>query len=119
LADLGADLGRKGQKDSSIELVKRVLAEGHQANALRDIELEGLQLGAQAGLSLPFQQADTQIGANTALFQRLMGTSGTALDDYLRSRLGRGSQTQSGGGLQSFFQMGQSMAQGGYFKGGN
>lgn len=101
-AELEALLAGTGQKDSSIELFKRLMKSGEQATALGNVELQGQAMGAEYGMQLPFQRAQSVFGANSAILARL-GAGNPALDSYLRERLA--SSTQYGSQESSGFSM--------------
>lgn len=98
-AELEAMLAGTGQKDSSIELFKRLMKGGEQARALADVQMQGQAMGAEYGMQLPFQRAQSVFGANSAILARL-GAGNPALESFLRERLAQtsstGSQTSSG-----------------------
>lgn len=91
-AGLEARLGATGQKDSSIEMVKRLLLSGDQSNALKDVELERMRAYGEYGMALPFQRAQTRIGANSQLLAQL-GVANPVLQSFLQERLGNTSTT--------------------------
>ncbi len=91
-----------GQDDSSMELVRRLAQGGEQARALESVRLQGAQLGAQYGMQLPFQRANTQIAANSAVLAKL-GVMNPALQNFLQARLAGTGQTST----QSGFSLGE------------
>jgi hypothetical protein len=103
-AELEAMLAGTGQKDSSIELFKRLMKGGEQSRALADVQLQGQAMGAEYGMQLPFQRANAAFGANSAILARL-GAGNPALESFLRERLAN--TTQTGTTTQSGFSMGE------------
>lgn len=103
-AELEAMLAGTGQKDSSIELFKRLLKSGEQARGLTDIQLQGQAMGAEYGMQLPYQRAQSVFGANSAILARL-GAGNPALESFLRERLAQTSSTSSQ--TSSGFSMGE------------
>jgi hypothetical protein len=105
---LGESLAARGIQGSSIESVDRAILE-------RDLQRQGANLldqsrveSNQALMQLPFQRAQTQIGANQALFQSILGAANPLLNSFLSSRLTNTTTTnkQSGGGLGQLVQLG-------------
>ena len=94
-AQLGEQLASRGMLGSSTEGLQRMLAQlGLEQNAANMIsQAQGQQ--ANALMNLPFQRAQTQLGANQALFQRLTGSATPALQSMLQERLAQGSTTQT------------------------
>jgi hypothetical protein len=101
-AELEGLLAGTGQKDSSIELFKRLAKSGEQATALGNIQLQGQALGAEYGMKLPYQRAQSVFGANSAILAQL-GAGNPALESFLRERLA--SSTQYGSQESSGFSM--------------
>jgi hypothetical protein len=92
-ANLDESLAAKGIQGSSIEGFQQA---GLRQQGLQDILAmvnQSRQEGANTLLNLPFQRANTQIGANQALFQRIAGASQPALSALLQSRLTNQTQT--------------------------
>jgi len=97
-ADVANNLSGTGQSDSSIEMVKRIMASGSQANALKDLAGQRASKAAEFGMQLPFQRAQTQLGANAQILAQ-MGVSSPALQSFLQERLGNSTQTQTQSGF--------------------
>lgn len=103
MAQLDEQLAARGIQGSSIEAVNRGQVFGQGVNAQANLLSQQQQLGAQSLQNLPFQRAQAQIGANQALFQRLMGASGQVVGGGLQERLAgastRTTQTQQPGAI--------------------
>ena len=104
-ANLEDTLASTGQKDSSIELVKRLLQSGEQARGFKDIQLQGQAMGAEYGMKLPYQRAEAVNNANSQILSRL-GLANPVLQSFLQERMAQGTQT----GTQSGFTMSDTMS---------
>ena len=101
-------LSSRGVSGSSSEVLGTLLNQlGTQQGINQSIYQQQAQ-GGQALLNLPFQRAQTQIGANQALFQQILGASNPALSSLTQSRIAQPTttQTQSGVGLNQIAQLG-------------
>lgn len=97
-AALEGNLAATGQKDSSIELVKRIMQGGEQATALANVRSEGAARKAQYGMALPFQRAAAMSTANSDILARL-GVANPALQAFLQERLANTTQEQTQSGF--------------------
>ena len=78
----------RGIEGSTIEAALEALAAQEGVRQSADVADQSQQFAAQAELSLPFQRAQTQLGANQQLFNQLVSASNPVLDIGLRERLG-------------------------------
>jgi hypothetical protein len=104
-AQMRDELGATGQRDSSMELMKRLMVGGRQANALKDVELTRMSSAASYGMALPFQRAESQRAANAQLLAQL-GVANPVLQGYLQERMAQGTSTTSGTSTGSSAQSG-------------
>jgi len=87
MSQLDEQLASRGIQGSSIESVNRGQVFGQGVNRMADVlsQLQGQQ--GQALMNLPFQRAQTQLGANNALFQQIAGLGSPVLNAGLQERL--------------------------------
>jgi hypothetical protein len=109
-AQMKNDLGATGQRDSSSELLRRLMVGGDQANALKDVELTRMASGAQYGMALPFQRGQMQLSANSQLLSQL-GVASPILQSFLQERMAQGTTSTSGSSTGSTSTSGGSMGE--------
>jgi hypothetical protein len=105
-------LTSRGVSGSSAEVLGTLLNQlGTQQSVAQSI-LGAQQQGGEALMNLPFMRGQQQLQANQALFQRILGSSGQALQHPLQERLAQMSSTTetSGFTMQDLMQLGQSVA---------
>lgn len=90
---LGEQLGARGVQGSSIEAVQSGILSRDAGRQVADLLSQAQGQSAQALMNLPGQRAGIQIGANQALFQRLIGAGGTGLNFGLGERAAQGTTT--------------------------
>jgi hypothetical protein len=107
-ARLGEFLSSRGQAQGTSEAVQQGLLGADLQNQINQSVIQSQLQGGQALLNLPFQRAQTQIGANQALFQRIIGAAQPALASSLQERLAQPTTTQttSGFSLGDLMQLG-------------
>jgi hypothetical protein len=109
MAQQSGQLAARGLQGSSIEAVGAGQIGSRGVDQIANLLSQQQQQGAQALMNLPFQRAQTQIGANQALLQRLTGTAGPALQASLQERLNTMTQTATGSespSLMDYFKTG-------------
>lgn len=94
LARLGEGTSQRGIAGSSMEQLNRMLAGREMSDQVRTLLSGAQQQGGQALMNLPFQRAETKIGANQALFQMLSGAANPVLANQLQGRLAQQTTTQ-------------------------
>jgi hypothetical protein len=104
------DLGATGTRDSSVELLKRLMVGGDQANALKDVELTRMASGAQYGMALPFQRGQMQLSANSQLLSQL-GVASPILQSFLQERMAQGTTSSTGSSTGSTSTSGATMGE--------
>ena len=114
MAQMDEQLAARGIQGSSIEAVNRGQVFGRGLDQIANMLSQQQAMGAQSLMNLPFQRAQTQIGANQALMQRLTGTAGAVMGTGLQERLAgattRTSQTQNPG-MIDYLKVGQQIGQ--------
>ena len=93
-SQLGEQLASRGIQGSSIEAVQRGQLGSRGLDQIANLLSQESAQGGQALLNLPFQRAQTQLGANQTLLQRLTGTGGLGAQLGLQERLAQGTSTQ-------------------------
>ncbi len=73
MPQVASDAAARGLSGSSMEAANRAITMRGVSNQFADLMSQQQQQGAQALMQLPFQRAQTQMGANQLLFQQLMG----------------------------------------------
>lgn len=73
MPQVSSDAAARGLSGSSIEAANRAITMRGASQQFADLMSQQQQQGAQALMQLPFQRAQTQMGANQLLFQQLMG----------------------------------------------
>ena len=91
---LGEQLSSRGIQGSSIEAVQRGQLGARGLDQIANLLSQESAQGGQALMNLPFQRAQTQLGANQTLLQRLTGTGGLGAQLGLQERLAQGTSTQ-------------------------
>lgn len=92
-AALDEELAARGIQDSSIEGFRRAGLESGALDMIANMVDQARQEGGQALMNLPFQRAATQLNANQALFNRIMGAGGLVSQTNLQERLAQPSTT--------------------------
>lgn len=92
LAKLNENTAQRNTGGSSMEQIARLLQGREIGDQLQQILSGAQQQGGQALLNLPFQRAETKIGANQALFNMLSGAANPVLANQLQARLAQGTQ---------------------------
>ena len=100
-AGLDETLAARGIQGSSIESVDRSILSRNLQNQLATLIDKQRIEGSQQLLNLPFQRAQTTLGANQALFNRITGPASPVLQGLLQERLAQGSQTSTETGLST------------------
>lgn len=102
----------QGATDSSREVAANLLQSLGTQQSIDQSVLQAGQQGGQALLNLPFQRAQTQLGANQALFQRIVGAASPVLAGQLQERIAQPTTTQetSGFDLTTLAQLGGAAA---------
>jgi hypothetical protein len=93
------DLASRGVSDSSSEVLSSLLNTlGTQQSVAQSI-MGAQQQGGQALMSLPFQRAGVQLGANQQLFNQILGAAAPGLGIPLQERLAQTTTTQETSGF--------------------
>jgi len=87
MAQYGEQMSARGIQGSSIEAMGAGQIYSGGLDQLANIISQGQGQGATALMNLPMQRAQTQIGANQALFQRLVGGAQPVMQAGLTERL--------------------------------
>jgi hypothetical protein len=87
-AQFGEQAAARGIQGSSIDAIGQGQIYSQGVQQLGNMMSQQQQMGAQALMQLPFQRAQTQIGANQALFQRLAGTASPVMGAGLQRAIG-------------------------------
>lgn len=95
MAQYGEQLAARGLQGSSIEAMGSGQIFSRGLDQMANLASQGQQMGSQALMSLPFQRAQTQIGANQQLFRQLVGGAQPTMEAGLQERLSTMSETAS------------------------